>query len=189
VRKRLITLGVATVLLLASPASAPAQEEQYAAPQLEPGPAEQPLGPSASGGGSEATPAAGPQAGPTISQQAAAQPQVDAAQTDTQTETDQAQTETDQTQTETTQQSPEEVPGQYCDPLADEGCEEGGGGSNRQSGDEQAQTESGSVAPVTAVGGELASTGAPLGLLALVGSALVGAGAALRRLARDSGAG
>ena len=180
-RKRLISLGVAA-LLFAYPAFAAAQEEQYVAPSLEQGSGEQPLGQQSApppGNGAEAAPAPIQEAG---------QSQAETAQTDTQTETDQAQTETDQAQTETTQEESQEpdVPGQYCDPLADEGCEEGGNGSNQQSGDEQTQTESGTVAPATATGGELASTGAPLGPLALIGSALVGVGAALRRLARDS---
>jgi hypothetical protein len=183
VRRSLISLSLVAVLVLPCPASA--QEEQYVAPPLEQGSGEQPLGPQsapAPGNGDEAVPAPTQQAGQT---------QAEPAQTDTQTGTDEAQTETDQAQTETTQEEPSEpdVPGQYCDPLAEEGCEEGRNRSERQSGDEPSQTESGTVAPVTTVGGELANTGAPLGMLALVGSALVGAGAALRRLARDGGAG
>jgi hypothetical protein len=184
VRRSSITLGVAAVVVLASAASAPAQEEQYVAPPLGQGSGEQPLGPQsapAPGNGAESTPALTQQGGRT---------QAEPAQTDTQTETDEAQTETDQAQTETTQEEPQEpdAPGQYCDPLAEEGCEEGRNRSNGQTGDEPSQTDSGTVAPATTVGGELANTGAPLGMLALVGSALVGAGAALRRLSRDGGA-
>jgi hypothetical protein len=173
VRKRLLSLAVAPVLLLAGPAAAPAQEEQYVAPSLE---AEQGSGEQALGPQTVPAPSAGPEAAPALAQQVAEQ---------SQTDTEQSQTDTEQSQTEEEPQSPEEVPNQYCDPLAEEGCEQSG--NDQQSGD--GSTEAGAVAPATTVGGELASTGAPIGLFALVGSALLGAGAALRRLSRGTRAG
>jgi hypothetical protein len=171
VRKRLISLAVAPVLLLAGPAAAPAQEEQYIAPSLEAAAAPQNPAPAP-------TPSAGPEATQAVTQQVAEL---------SQTDTEPSQTETDQSQTETTEdesQTPIDEPGQYCDPLAEDGCEKSGNKTDQQSG-----VESTAVAPATTVGGELASTGAPIGLFALVGSALLGAGAALRRLSRGTRAG
>jgi LPXTG-motif cell wall-anchored protein len=97
-----------------------------------------------------------------------------------------AQTETEPDQTE--EPGPAEpggdsdgVPQQYTDPLA---------GQNEGDGQEQPAAETSAPAATgvqsVSAAGQLPSTGAPAGLFALAGAALLAAGAILRLLFRDS---
>ncbi len=92
-------------------------------------------------------------------------------------------------QTDTTPEEPapgdqgdSDVPQQYTDPLAGQNDDQT---PKQQDPAETAPAATG-VQSVSAAGSQLPSTGAPAGLLAIAGLALLAAGLAMRLLCRDS---
>ena len=151
------SLAIVIALLLMSPASALAQAEQYVDPLP-------------------------------VAREAAERPTTDAEPSDTaaapaQTDTAPAQTETEEApppedvpeeEAPEEESVPDEVP-QYVDPL-----------SHKQGGTSQDASGTAAVTASASAGGGLPTTGFSVGLLALVGLTLLGAGATIMRLSRGT---